>query len=72
MVYYLQIICYGIINGALYALGGLGLSLLYGVMSYLNVAHGALIMIAAYLSFWLFHLLHIDPFLSIHSGFRAF
>ncbi|MFH1114318.1 MAG: branched-chain amino acid ABC transporter permease [Pseudomonadota bacterium] len=65
MTAYLQILTYGIMNGALYALIALGLSLIFGVMSYLNVAHGALIMIGAYGSFWLFHLLKIDPFLSI-------
>lgn len=65
MLTYLQILTYGFINGALYGLVGLGLSLVFGVMSYLNVAHGALIMGAAYTCFWLFHLLKIDPFLSV-------
>ncbi|MCX8021478.1 MAG: branched-chain amino acid ABC transporter permease [Syntrophorhabdaceae bacterium] len=61
---YIQILIYGLINGALYGLVGLGLALVFGVMSYLNVAHGALIMIASYACFWLFHLLKVDPFLS--------
>lgn len=65
MLAYVQIMSYGIINGALYALIALGLSLVFGVMSYLNVAHGALIMLGAYFSFWLFHLWGIDPFLSV-------
>ena len=34
-------------------------------MSYLNVAHGALIMGAAYACFWLFHLYQVDPFVSV-------
>jgi branched-chain amino acid transport system permease protein len=49
----------------MYGLVALGLSLVFGVMSYLNVAHGALIVLGAYASFWLFHLLHLDPVLSI-------
>ncbi|MBI5603194.1 MAG: branched-chain amino acid ABC transporter permease [Deltaproteobacteria bacterium] len=65
MVITLQILLYGLINGALYGSVGLGLSLVFGVMSYLNVAHGALIMGAAYTCFWLVHLLKIDPFLSV-------
>jgi len=65
MAYFLQIMSYGIINGAFYGLVAIGLSLLFGVMSYLNVAHGAFIMMAAYGTFWLFHILSIDPFLSI-------
>jgi branched-chain amino acid transport system permease protein len=60
-----QILSYGIINGALYSLVAMGLSLVFGVMSYLNVAHGALIMFAAYGSFWLFRLFEVDPFVSL-------
>jgi branched-chain amino acid transport system permease protein len=62
---YLQILFYGLINGGLYGLVGLGLSLVFGVMSFLNVAHGAFIMIAAYGSLWAFRSLNLDPFLSI-------
>jgi branched-chain amino acid transport system permease protein len=65
MLTYAQILSFGLINGALYGLVGLGLSLVFGVMSYLNVAHGALIMVASYACFWLFHLWKIDPFLSV-------
>ena len=65
MLTYLQIVTFGFINGALYALIGIGLSLVFGVMSYLNVAHGALIMGAAYACFWLFHLYKVDPFVSV-------
>jgi branched-chain amino acid transport system permease protein len=43
----------------------LGLSLVFGVMNYLVVAHGALIMMAAYVTFWAFFYLHIDPFIFI-------
>ena len=60
-----QSLIYGIVIGALYGLVAVGLSLIFGVMSYLNVAHGALLMIGAYVSFWLFSLYGVDPFLSI-------
>jgi branched-chain amino acid transport system permease protein len=60
-----QFIIYGLINGALYGLVALGLALAFGIMGYLNVAHGDLIMLAAYGSFWLFKIWHVDPFLSI-------
>lgn len=60
-----QILIYAVINGALYGLVALGLSLVYGVMRYLNIAHGSLIMLGAYGSFWLFHYWGIDPFASI-------
>jgi branched-chain amino acid transport system permease protein len=62
---FFQILSYGIINGALYGLMALGLSLVFGVMNYLNVAHGALIMLASYMVFWVCYYLRFDPFLSI-------
>jgi branched-chain amino acid transport system permease protein len=62
---FIQIFSYGLLNGALYSLVALGLSLVFGVMNYLVVAHGALIMMAAYVTFWAFFYLHIDPFLFI-------
>jgi branched-chain amino acid transport system permease protein len=65
MTDFFQILSYGIINGALYSLVAMGLSLVFGVMSYLNVAHGALIMLAAYGSFWFFRLFKVDPFVSL-------
>ncbi|MGA2465099.1 MAG: branched-chain amino acid ABC transporter permease, partial [Thermodesulfobacteriota bacterium] len=60
-----QSLIYGILVGALYGLAASGLSLVFGVMRYLNVAHGALLMIGTYLAFSLFSLYHMDPFLSI-------
>lgn len=62
---FFQILSYGIINGALYGLVALGLSLVFGVMNYLNVAHGALIMLASYMVFWVCYYLKFDPFVSI-------
>jgi branched-chain amino acid transport system permease protein len=62
---FLQILSYGVINGALYGLVALGLSLVFGVMNYLNVAHGALIMLASYAVFWACYYLKFDPFVSM-------
>lgn len=59
-----QSLIYGILIGALYGLAASGLSLVFGVMRYLNIAHGALLMIGTYLAFSLFSLYHMDPFLS--------
>ena len=60
-----QSLIYGILIGALYGLAASGLSLVFGVMRYLNIAHGSLLMIGTYLAFSLFSLYRIDPFLSI-------
>src|SRR4030042_6121263 len=65
MLHVAQILSYGILNGALYGLVALGLSLVFGVMNYLMVAHGGLIMVAAYITFWAFFYTRFDPFLFI-------
>lgn len=60
-----QIIVSGILTGALYGLAALGLSLVFGVLKVLNVAHGELLMFGGYGSFWALQLLGIDPFVSL-------
>ena len=60
-----QNIVFGILIGALYGLAALGLSLVFGVTKFLNVAHGELLMFGGYASFWIFKLLGLDPFLSL-------
>ena len=61
----IQTIAYGIVVGALYGLIGLGLGLIMGIMKFLNIAHGTFIMLGGYVSFWLFTLWGIDPYLTI-------
>jgi branched-chain amino acid transport system permease protein len=60
-----QILAYGVILGVFYGLVTIGLSLLFGVMKYLNIAHGSFMMIGGYACYWLFVLLGIDPIVSI-------
>ena len=60
-----QVFVYGIFIGALYGLTAIGFSFVFGVMKVLNIAHGSLLMLGAYGSFWLFFLLKIDPYVSI-------
>lgn len=61
----LQIIINGILKGGLYALMALGMSLIWGVMDIINIAHGAFIMLGAYCTYWFFSLLGVDPFISL-------
>jgi branched-chain amino acid transport system permease protein len=60
-----QNLIFGLLTGALYGLAAAGLSLVFGVLRVLNVAHGELIMIGGYASFWLFASHGVDPFLSL-------
>jgi len=55
----------GINIGALYGLAAVGLSLVFGVMKILNVAHGEFLMISGYVMFWLFKLGKVSPLVSI-------
>ncbi len=65
----IQVIINGLLLGGLYALMAVGMSLIWGVNNVINLAHGALIMLGAYATFWMFTLYHIDPFLSIPISF---
>jgi branched-chain amino acid transport system permease protein len=60
-----QVVISGLLAGALYAMVALGLGLIFGVMRVLNVAHGPLLMLGAYTTFWLFHWFGLNPYLSL-------
>lgn len=65
MTIFLQSLISGILIGGVYALIGIGLTIIYGIMRVINFAHGDLLMIGMYLTYELFTLLKIDPFISI-------
>ncbi len=60
-----QVLLTGVLTGGVYALMVSGLSLIFGVMRVINIAHGAFLVLGAYLSYWLFTLAGVDPILSI-------
>jgi len=62
---FLQPLISGILTGGVYALAGIGMSLVFGVMNISNFAHGDLMMLGMYLAFFAFTLLHIDPYISL-------
>lgn len=61
----LQSIISGILVGGVYALIGIGLTIIFGVMRVINFAHGDIMMVGMYLTYFLFTLFGIDPFLSV-------
>jgi len=61
----LQAVVSGVLLGGVYGLVASGLTLIFGVLRIVNFAHGAMMMLAMYSSYWLFALGGIDPYLSI-------
>lgn len=60
----LQIVADGLLLGMIYAVVGLGLSLLLGIMGIINVAHSAFIMLGAFFTLGMLEALHVDPIFS--------
>ncbi len=60
-----QLLFAAAVLGALYALIGLGLNLVYGTMRLLNIAHGDVMMLGAYAAFWWFTLTALSPLIAL-------
>jgi branched-chain amino acid transport system permease protein len=54
----------GLMNGAVYALVALGLTLIYGVLHIINFAHGALLTAAMFAAFFAHQLFGLDPYIA--------
>jgi branched-chain amino acid transport system permease protein len=61
MTLLLQTVILGLLVGGVYALMSSGFSLVFGVMRIINLAHGAMIVLAAFLSWWVWDRTGIDP-----------
>src|SRR5271165_4503757 len=62
---WINIVLQGVLVGGLYAMFAAGLSLIFGVMRLVNIAHGDLIVLAAYLALLVTNALGINPLASI-------
>src|ERR1700710_74969 len=65
MTEWLNIILQGVLIGGLYAMFAAGLSLIFGVMRLVNIAHGDLIVLAAFLALVTVPMLGLNPILSL-------
>jgi branched-chain amino acid transport system permease protein len=60
-----QVVISGILSGVLYSMVALGLALIFGVMRIINVAHGPLLMLGAYTTFFLYSAFGLNPYLTV-------
>jgi branched-chain amino acid transport system permease protein len=59
---FVQHILNGLLQGCILGLIGLGFSLVWGILNIINLAHAAFIMLAAYLTYFLWSGFNVDPF----------
>jgi branched-chain amino acid transport system permease protein len=65
MAQYMQILILGLSLGGVFALMSSGLTLIFGVMRIVNLAHAAFIVMAAYIAYGAFRNFGVDPIVSI-------
>jgi branched-chain amino acid transport system permease protein len=78
----LQVLVWGVVVGCIYALIASGFSLIFGVTKIINLAHGELIMISGYTTYWLSKWFQLNPYfiiplsvlvsLALNTGFYCF
>jgi len=62
---FLQVVINGILFGTMYGIAAIGLSLIFGTMRIIFLAQGSMIVLFAYLTYWVFTLAGIDPYICI-------
>lgn len=61
----LQVFINGLLLGGVYTLVALGMTMIFGVMRVVNIAHGEFLMLGSYITFWLFALLGMNAIVSM-------
>jgi len=65
MIGYLEAVITGILLGGLYGIVGIGLSMVFGIMRQVNLAHGELMILSSYFSLLFVHLMGLHPLLTL-------
>lgn len=60
-----QVVISGLLSGTLYAMVALGLALIFGVMRVINIAHGPLLMLGAYATYFLHQAAGLNPYVTL-------
>ena len=60
-----QQVVLGLLIGGVYVAVAVGFSLVWGILNIVNLSHGALVMVGAYVTWWLFVSKGVDPFVSL-------
>lgn len=60
-----QQVVLGLLIGGVYVAVAVGFSLVWGILNIVNLSHGALVMVGAYMTWWLFASKGVDPFVSL-------
>ena len=61
----IQAIINGIMVGGIYALVGMSLNMIFGVMKIVNFCQGEMLMVSMYVTYLLYEYLGLDPFIAI-------
>jgi len=67
-----QLLIGGVLQGGIYALGAFGLSIIFGVLRVLNVAHGDFLMLGGMLTYWLYTTWELPPWAAVAIVFPLF
>jgi branched-chain amino acid transport system permease protein len=68
---FVQALWGGVLNGAVYGLMALGLTLVWGAVRLLNLAHGAIFVVGAYAAYWVVAFLHLPILVALPAGVLA-
>ncbi len=70
---FMQVLINGVLLGGLYGCAAMGFSVIWGVMNLINLAHGSMIILGAYITYFICSATGLDPFLTIPiSGLALF
>jgi branched-chain amino acid transport system permease protein len=69
----LQVLINGVLLGGVYGCAAIGFSVIWGVMNLINLAHGSMIILGAYVTYFIHSATGMDPFLTVPvSGVALF